>query len=391
MSRNRLLLPEDLRALLVRRFASRHRHWLAGEGQWPWRVAIGSPTENEVARDPAAFRAWIAAWSEWTGPGELRWEERQWPRLGRQRLPASLDLRSAAEIAAVAGQAPRWALAAERYERMVDRWPSLASEASVLARHFDVLADYGDSDFERLVALLDWLDRHPESNLYLRQLPVPGLDTKWVENRKGLVTELVRAALGRCGDGNLYAVCGLRRPAHRLRMRLLCPQLRSRVGGVHDIELPVDEVARLPIAPSLAIVVENLETGLALPQLAGAVAFMRLGNAVGALRAVAWLREAAAIYWGDVDTHGFVILDRAREVLPQMRSILMDAATLVRHRTLWSEEPVQSAIEPSRLEPHERSAYDGLRSHAWGAHNVRLEQERIPWDEAMQSLSRAVD
>jgi len=37
-----------------------------------------------------------------------------------------------------------------------------------------------------------------------------------------------------------------------------------------------------------------------------------------------WVQNTDAVYWGDVDTHGYVILDRARRILPGLKSVLMD-------------------------------------------------------------------
>ena len=68
------------------------------------------------------------------------------------------------------------------------------------------------------------------------------------------------------------------------------------------------ELRELTIAPKRAIIVENLETGLALPDIPATVAFMRLGNAVSLLSELPWLHDCTALYWGDIDTHGFVIL-----------------------------------------------------------------------------------
>jgi hypothetical protein len=63
-------------------------------------------------------------------------------------------------------------------------------------------------------------------------------------------------------------------------MRVLCPRLRTRVGGLCDIEAPIAELAALQLAPTISLVVENLNTGVALPDIDGTVAFMRLGLAV---------------------------------------------------------------------------------------------------------------
>ena len=54
------------------------------------------------------------------------------------------------------------------------------------------------------------------------------------------------------------------------------------------------------------------------------------GYAVGLLESLAWLADLDVVYWGDIDTHGFAILDRLRRHFPRLRSVLMDRATLRR-------------------------------------------------------------
>ena len=238
--------------------------------------------------------------------------------------------------------------------------------------------------------MLYWLDRNPSSGRHLRQLPIEGLDTKWIEKRRGLVTDLLHALRANEGERDFHALCGLRRPPHRLRVGLLCPTLRRAAGGLRDVEAPADELAALAIAPASALIVENLETGLALPDIPGCVALMKLGNAVGVLGALPWLAGARTVYWGDIDTHGFAILDRARAVLPGLRSVLMDESTLLAHQALWGHEPVQhpDAALPNLTEA-ERAMCIGLRTHAWGP-KVRLEQERVRWEPAVAALLEAL-
>ncbi|WP_082493192.1 Wadjet anti-phage system protein JetD domain-containing protein [Acidovorax sp. Leaf160] len=386
----KLLSPEAARDFLIRRFNNQHQNWLAGEGAWPLVVTLGVPTDKDIAEDASAVRAWAAAWQSRTGPGEVLFEERQFARFGRHRLPSRLSFESAAVVADAVGQSRRWELACERYQRLSRLWPVLA-QGNALASRFDVLADYSAEDFERLVGLLAWLNANPASGLYLRQLPVEGLDTKWLEKRTGLVAGLLRAIRG-TGDegGDFHALVGLKKPAHRVRIRLLCPTLRSLVGGLGDIEAPVGELGRLPISPAAVVIVENLETGLALPDVANTVLVMKLGNAVSALGALPWLQSADVVYWGDIDSHGFAILDRARKAAPQIRSVLMDEATLLAHRSLWVQESALCANGAfERLTAEEKSIYEHLRAGTWGG-RVRLEQERLEWCAALATLMEAI-
>ncbi|WP_460489263.1 Wadjet anti-phage system protein JetD domain-containing protein [Curvibacter fontanus] len=386
----KLLSLEAAQDFLARRFRNQHQSWLMGEGTWPLTVSLGVPTEKDIAEDAAAVRAWASAWQSRTGPGEVVFEERQFARLGRHRLPVSLTMENAGAVAVAVGESRRWEIAGDRYRQMVTRWPIMA-QRKTLASWYDVLADYSSEDFERLIMLLAWLESNPASGLYLRQLPVEGLDTKWLEKRTGLVADLLRSQREVMDDdGDVYRLLGLTRPAHRVRIRMLCPTLRQCVSGLSDLEAPVAELAALPIAPRGVVIVENLETGLALPDLPGVVVIMRLGNAVSALRALSWLPEQNVVYWGDIDTHGFAILDRARRVIPQLRSVLMNEETLLSHKPYWGQEPTQCPdISLDSLTADEQSVYKDLRANRWGP-CVRLEQERLGWVEAIETLKQAL-
>ena len=89
-----------------------------------------------------------------------------------------------------------------------------------------------------------------------------------------------------------------------------------------------------------------------------------------------------------LDTHGYVILDRARRILPGLKSVLMDKETLLKHRNLWGEEfPQNCGVELPSLLGHEIEVYEGLCRQTWGR-SIRLEQERIPWASAVQALGK---
>ena len=383
------LLPEQAQARCARQFAREHAGWLGAGDEarsWPQVLPLGTPTQSDAAAEPGEIRAWAQAWTDWPGPGQVTWETRQWPRLGEQRLPTALVLASAGDVADLASQGGRW-------RRAVARWRALGEACVALQgvqtsqRVFDALADYADADFERLLALLRWAAEHPASGLSLRQLPVEGLHTKWVEQRRGLIADLAVALRPAPEAGrDLLSLLGLARPPVRGRIRLLCDELRGQVGGLGDIEAPFDELAALNIAPRLALVVENLESGLALPTMPGAVALMKLGHAVVLLDQLPWLARSRIVYWGDIDSHGFAMLDRARRALPQTESLLMDRDTLLAHRGLWVEEPQPyPGRDLDRLSAAERQVFDGLVAGTWGP-RVRLEQERLPWPRVLAAL-----
>ncbi|WP_028102821.1 DUF3322 domain-containing protein [Pseudoduganella violaceinigra] len=384
-------LPDDVQLLLKKRFAGKHRDWLAADNpsqQWPLLIPLGPPSEAEALKQTEAVRAWAAAWREWRGEGELNWIERRWRVLGTQRLPESLRLDGPHAVCAWIGELGRWQLAEQRHQALCGRWPQLAPTS---ARLFNILADMESADFSRCLSVLEWLEVNPASGLYLRQLPIPGVDTKWIETRKGLLAKLLTGMRGTSVQGdNFYAMCGLQTAPAMVHMRLLDPELRMATRGLRDICAPAAQLAGMNLSPSTVLVVENQQTGLALPDLPGAVAFIGLGYGVDVLAQIPWIRNCQGIYWGDIDTHGYAILHRARSHLPQLQSLLMDEATLLQFSSLWTTEGEQSIAEGlSQLLPPEATIYQGLKQHRWG-HGVRLEQERISWPFALRALQQAI-
>jgi hypothetical protein len=406
--------PKEVLTWAQRRYVNQRQRWLEGEGEWPLTLALDRPGEREALKQAKGIRDWTETWHKWRVPAGMRLivEEVGFRRLGAQRLPTRVEWDTASSVAVFVGDAQGWGRAVERRQRLLVRWPVLG--VAGYGPRFSTLAAETDVEFERMFALLQWFDANPRSGLYLRQLPVEGLDTKWIDrHRRRAVSDLLRRTHGapellvaaeveESGEeeegsneqpeiADFYTLCGLLKPAPRVRLLVLCSVLRRKIGNLRDIEVPLDEVAALDLAPSRAIVIENLESGYSLPDLDGTVAFIRLGNSVSLLASIPWLTDVPVVYWGDIDTHGFAILSLARRSLRTVTSVLMDEVTVERYLDRRVAEPVQTrGAGVATLTEAERRVYDGLLSGRWGE-RVRIEQERIEWPAAMADLTKALD
>ncbi|MEO7497746.1 MAG: Wadjet anti-phage system protein JetD domain-containing protein [Massilia sp.] len=382
-------LPANVHQLLVRRFEFKHRDWLVGDEPasfWPLTIALGMPTETVALKQIDTVRAWVNAWRDWQGEGDLYWSTPRWRVLGSQRLPDKLVLATARQAAAWAGELDRWTRAADREAMLTRRWPRFARRLGSL---FAVLADYSEADFQRLVDVLDWINSNPASGLYPRQLPIAGLVTKWLDSRRPVLATLVSfLSEDELGEADFYSLCGLRRMPPQIRLRILDPNLRALVRGIGEITAPVDQIAELNLPALSVLIVENLQSGLALPDLPGTVAIIGLGYGVDLLGQISWLRNIQGRYWGDLDTHGFAILNRARTYLPNLDSFLMDEKTMKEFSSLWGTESRQhSGAVLKLLTDDEQNVYEALKRNLWGQ-NLRLEQERIAWPNVCAALYR---
>ncbi len=381
--------PDTIKQRLQQRYRTSHRRWLEGSETWPLSFRLGTPTERQARNHLSAVQAWQAQWHAWRGEGEIVWVERRWSGLGTQRLPERLMLHGPMQVAIWLGEAQRWQRAVERRALMIDRWPLLVG---TICKYFDVLADYSEDDFQRLFNMLKWLEEHPDSSLYIRQLPVTGVDTKWLSTRISLITGLLRAIRdNRNDDVDFYTLTGIRPEPVLLRLRFLDADIRGAAGGLGDITARVEEIARLHLPLRRVYIVENLQTGLAFEEMRGAALFMSLGYAVDLLGQIPWLRKLPCYYWGDLDTHGFAILNRLRHYLPHVQSLLMDETTLLTHQSLWGQEKaIASNVGLPLLTSEEQRLYRDLCRNRWGT-RVRLEQERISWAYAWERICAAGD
>lgn len=108
-----------------------------------------------------------------------------------------------------------------------------------------------------------------------------------------------------------------------------------------------------------------------------------------------WMREAVhLVYWGDMDADGLEILHAHREAGLEVGSLFMDRAAYERWERIGVDHehggrPLgpRTPRETGRLEPEEQALYDALCSPGCTRHR-RIEQERIPLDEALAELSR---
>jgi hypothetical protein len=177
---------------------------------------------------------------------------------------------------------------------------------------------------------------------------------------------------------------GFVHPPELVRFRMLDPHVPL-LGEARDLTVTAEAFSSLRLPVNSVIITENLVNFLAVPERPGSLAIYGGGYGFSSLRDAGWLRDCEVLYWGDLDTHGFRILDQLRTVHPHVASVLMDEETLLSHRGVWGHEPSPSRAELTRLTPEERALYEALEDDTYGP-SIRLEQELVRWDWALERL-----
>lgn len=380
--------PADVRQRLRRRWESGEllRRWGGGTAWEPLAFGLRGPTPGELAADLSAAQAWVAAWDR-AGP-HLRLERRRigGRLIGVNELPAKAWIDGYEQAWAALGVAAH----ADRFGRLLADTRQVAPRLAEWALAYPLrLLDLAPA-WSEIVATVLWVDRHADRHTYLRQVDVPGVDTKFIERHRPVLAALLDLQLDprRIDDAfprsEFEARYSFRRRPTYLRLRSLDPD-RPLAGGYTELTARRDELAANPPGHEAVYIVENEITYLAFPPVPDAVALFGGGYAVSAVEPLRWLGQRRLTYSGDIDTHGFAILDRLRQHFPHARSLLMDRATLLAHESQWVREPKPTVARLNHLHPSEADLYRDLVEDALGA-SVRLEQERISYS----AIERAV-
>jgi hypothetical protein len=241
-----------------------------------------------------------------------------------------------------------------------------------------------------LVGTVRWMADCQRQGMYLRQIDVPGSDTKFIERHRGVLADLLDSHLdpGRIDPAvprtDFAGRYGFRKKPDYVRFRLPAAAALAR-APFSEMAVRAEELSTGPPGIATAYIAENEITYLAFPLAADAMAIFGGGYAVSVLERLSWLAGLRLVYWGDIDTHGFAILNRLRQTFPHARSMLMDRSTLLAHRSQWVTEPSPAGASLDLLDPDEEALYRDLADGTLGP-AVRLEQERVRFTALEQAL-----
>ena len=395
-----MIAPEEIRARARKLWISGAplRAWLRAEDLFPCSVPFRKPSAQEWLDRFAELRSAVerleAGCKASQGAGyAVVFKEVAHQKLGRLRVPENIVFESVEDIAACAGESAALARFAEVAQTLRSRQPRLSDWLA--QQPLRAIAVQGD--LPRLLAVVEHFQAHPRPMRYARELGIPGVDSKFIEENRSLLgawldcllpAEAVDATVRGLADGGFERRFGLCCDEPLIRFRWL-DRAFMLDGCIADATVPLSEFAAYAPHCERVFVTENRINFLTLPGCAGSLAIFGGGYAIDRLGSLSWLREKLLYYWGDIDTHGFAILSRLRRRWAHTRSLLMDRDTLLGHKELWGEEPQDRRClhDLDALDGEESALYDDLRFDRLGE-RVRLEQERIGYSQVLEAVAR---
>jgi len=382
--------PADLRAQ-VQRLWDKGRllaSLVNGEALFPLRLTLKKPASPELADRFEEVRGWIADLQQGTHYRVVMRELRHHV-IGSNAIPDEIWIDTVENALSLIGKGSDLRRFNELVALTRERQPTLLPWLSRRPLKALELAE----DWPHLLEVIGWMQTHPRPGIYLRQIDIQGIHTKFVETHRAVLSELLDLALPpeaiETKVGGVNQFChryGFMDKPLRIRFRILDPAIAVlRSDTDQDVTVNQDAFARLDLQVSRVFITENEVNFLALPNLPGSLVIFGAGYGFEMLAQAKWLQRCAIRYWGDIDTHGFAILDQLRSYFPRAESFLMDRETLMAHELQWVREPQPSRRDLARLSTEELTLYDDLRYNRI-SFAVRLEQERVGFGRVKAAL-----
>lgn len=219
--------PRDLRAQLQRCWdrGDLLAGMVSGESSFPRRLTLKGPTSVQLSEHFDTVRAWIA---ELGALPHCRVEMRELRHrvLGANEVPAAVWVDTIDDALVILGKRRE----AKRFETLIGctrvRQPLLLEWIARKPLKALELADVWDP----LLDVVDWVKLHPRPGVYLRQVDIAGVNSKFIEAHRGVLIQWLDQVLPpevvdttASGVSGFVRRYGFRDKPQRIRLRVLDP------------------------------------------------------------------------------------------------------------------------------------------------------------------------
>ena len=343
---------------------------------FPIAIKLKKPTQKDLQNNFLSIKKEI---EELKSSGfKLEFKEFKFKTIGVQNLPIAVRVDSLDEFLSLINKEQEFKIWVESFEFIVQKYPKLFS---FFHKKPFVVLEY-ECCWDKLLSVIGFLMDN-SSNIYIREISLPNIDTKFIEKHKKIIDILISnikeiEPLNTLNNFAFEKRYGLKYPQAEIRFRILDKSLY--INGLSDLSVTIEEFKELKIDCKRVFIVENKITFLAFFDVKDAIIIFGKGYGVSAIKDVEWLKSKELIYWGDIDIDGFAILSQLRSYFKSVKSILMDIATIEEFKdraVSYNAKPKE--IELKNLTQDEQKAFKRVLNGYYGV-NFRLEQEKIPFE-----------
>ncbi|MEA1891883.1 MAG: DUF2220 family protein [Campylobacterota bacterium] len=314
----------------------------------------------------------------------LDYKEYNFKSIGHQRLPTSVFFDDRDTLLGFIKKREEFELFKTTFNKIINRFTVL--KEMLLEKPFLVMEFI--EVWDRLFIVCDFFLKNKRANIYIRELGIQTIDTKFVEKYKKILDKLLMVLLDDSSiDREIISLSNygfekkyfLKYPLPRVRFRIL--DSTQTIAGLSDISLNIQEFKNLHPTCRVVYIVENKITTLSFVPLKDSMVIFGSGYGVEILKDVEWLKRKDIFYWGDIDSDGFAILSLARGYFKDIKSLMMDKQTLEKFRYFGVESKHSTCKDLKNLTRDEAVVYKMVVEN-----NFRLEQEKIDFTYVKKTL-----
>lgn len=312
----------------------------------------------------------------------LEYKEFDFKRMGLQNLPVSLIFMSEEEFLKYLKKSVEFELYKMAYTKSVKMFESLRElfldKPNLLLQNLVII--------DELLEVCSFLQKNPKPNLYIRELSIRGIDTKFIQKNRAVIDMFLQTilddnsydkSLERLSENGFEKKYGFKFEEPLIRFRILDKSLY--ICGLSDMSLPLSEFKKLQIESKNIFIVENKITTLSFPNIPSSIVIFGKGYGVSILKNVSWMGDKNIFYWGDIDMDGFAILSQVKGYFPKTKSLMMNREVLETFKGMAISSTQKSYKNLEFLNDEERLLYERLHKDFY-KENFRLEQEKIPFE-----------
>lgn len=387
--------PRDLKIAEQKRFDSGQRVIQHVKKEFPLIIKLRMPKSSDLKLRYNHCRDWAQSWAEVRN--QLTVEHKTVSTmLHTQVIPCAVRFKNIWELAEYIGRTKEL----EHFEYCCEECRRELPELLPYIEEHPRYAFEYYGIFEKAVAVCRYMLDHPRPGIYLRELDLPGVDTKFLERHTNQNDRGYPGPVGMLLDfllppeaidpnysapDNFVRRYGFKPKPEFIRFHVLDDSRPANEpwNKMVDVQLDKESFAKLSFDLENVIICENEVSYLALPKLRSSLAIFGKGYGFSGWEHFECLKGRRIIYWGDLDVDGFSILNQLRSQLPgeDLVSAMMDEKT-IKDFTELAVSDRNSYISEGRelrfLTDKEREAYQALLADKYGT-NVRIEQERLPY------------
>lgn len=363
--------PEALARRLAQQWANAQLREarLLQRDAWPISLPIGTPHAGDVKHNLAHVREHLSAWQQ-VPVGTIKWQSRAYRSLAEEiSVPVAWELHKPSEWAQATGDKG----VRKEFERLsviIERTDPAFHQFLIRQRH--LISRVPTDEIILAANVSAALSPGIAGGAPLRALSINGIDSKFLERNRSLVTRLLDIRFdGAVTDAGLENFLGATPSSDQW---LLVIDLDGELLPFEQVRLRDSELKTSPLPGERVLIVENERCGHVLPRVKGCIAILGAGLNLAWMQAQ-WLDDRAVAYWGDIDTWGLTMLARARGYQTSVVPLLMTQLIFQQFGDRIVAEPVPASSDaPSSLSSSETALYEMLIQSERG----RLEQEFLP-------------